>query len=74
MQKLDYTEKFLKECLRMWPPAVGILTRVVTKDHQLGPFKLKKDSLIGTNILGLMHNPKYYKNPEIFDPERWSDK
>jgi cytochrome P450 len=21
-----------------------------------------------------MHNPKYYKNPEKFDPERWNEK
>ena len=30
--------------------------------------------LVGTNMIGLMHNPKYYKNPEVFDPERWNDK
>lgn len=28
LQKLDYMGKFLDECLRMWPPAVGILLRV----------------------------------------------
>lgn len=58
----------------MWPPAVGILTRVVTRDVQLGPFALKKGSNVGTNIIGLMHNPKYYKDPSVFNPERWSDK
>ena len=30
--------------------------------------------LVGTNIVGLMHNPKYYNNPEKFDPDRWNDK
>ena len=59
--------------LRMWPPAVGILTRETVRDVQLGPYHLKKGSLVGTNLLGLMHNPKYYRNPEKFDPERWSD-
>lgn len=30
--------------------------------------------LVGTNIIGLMHNPKYYNSPEIFNPNRWDDK
>ena len=30
--------------------------------------------LIGTNIVGLMHNPKYYENPEVFNPDRWATK
>lgn len=64
---------FLKECLRMWPPAVGILTRETTRDVKLGPYSIKKGSLVGTNLLGLMHNPKYYTDPEAFNPERWAD-
>lgn len=66
--------KFLDECLRMWPPAVGILLRVAKEDMKLGPYQIPKDTLVGTNIVGLMHNPLYYKNPEAFDPERWNDK
>ena len=40
----------------------------------LGPYQISKGMLVGTNIIGLMHNPLYYKNPEVFDPERWNDK
>lgn len=58
----------------MWPPAVGILLRVARRDLVLGPYNIPKDTLVGTNIIGLMYNPKYYKNPEVFDPERWNDK
>jgi cytochrome P450 len=58
----------------MWSPAVGILLRVAQRDVNLGPFQIPKGMLVGTNIIGLMHNPKYYKNPEIFNPERWYDK
>jgi cytochrome P450 len=29
---------------------------------------------VGTNIMGLMYNEKFYTNPEKFDPERWNDK
>lgn len=63
MQKLEYMGKYLDECLRMWPPAVGILLRVARRDLVLGPYNIPKDTLVGTNIIGLMYNPKYYKNP-----------
>ena len=59
---------FLDECLRMWPPATGILARVTREDVKIGPYNIPADMLIGTNILGLMHNPKYYENPEVFNP------
>lgn len=64
----------MDECLRKWPPAVGILARVAKEDIQIGPYSLPKGACVGTNILGLMHNEKYYKDPEVFDPERWNDK
>lgn len=58
----------------MWAPATGILARQTKKDVQIGPFSLPEGSLVGTNIIGLMHNPKYYDNPEIFNPDRWATK
>jgi cytochrome P450 len=74
MQKLEYTGYFLDECLRMWPPATGILARVTREDVKIGPYNVPKGMLIGTNIIGLMHNPKYYENPEVFNPDRWATK
>ena len=47
----------------MWTPAVGILLRVAQRDLNLGPFQIPKGMLVGTNIIGLMHNPKYYNRP-----------
>ena len=58
----------------MWPPATGILARQTKEDMQIGPYSILKIMLIGTNIIGLMHNPKYYENPEIFNPDRWATK
>ena len=28
---------------------------------------------MGSNLLGLMQNPKYYDRPEVFKPYRWAD-
>jgi cytochrome P450 len=57
----------------MWPPAVGILNRVTKVETAIGPYTIPAGMNVGTNIIGLMHNSKYYPNPEKFDPERWND-
>lgn len=54
---------FMDEVLRMWPPATGNLARVAKEDITIGPFSIPKGMLMGTNILGLMQNPKYYDAP-----------
>jgi cytochrome P450 len=69
---MEFTDHFIDEVLRMWPPATGNLARVAKVDLQIGPFSIKKGSLMGSNILGLMQNPKYYEDPEVFDPYRWT--
>ena len=58
----------------MWPPATGTLLRRTRKDIKIGPYEIPEGMLVGVNIIGLMHNPKYYNNPEKFDPDRWNDK
>lgn len=58
----------------MWPPAVGVLARVVNKDVTIGPYQLTKGSFVGTNIIGGCHNPKFWKEPGVFNPDRWADK
>lgn len=63
---------FLDEVLRMWPPATGNLARVAKEDVKLGPYSIPKGTIMGSNLLGLMMNPKYYDNPEVFNPERWN--
>lgn len=52
----------------MWPPAVGVLNRVTIEQTTIGPYKLPKGINIGTNIIGLMYNEKYYANADKFDP------
>ena len=48
----------------MWSPATGIMTRVAREDIKIGPYNIPKDMCVGINIIGLMHNPKYYDKPE----------
>lgn len=72
-----YKKYFSSEALRMWPPAF-ILDRVCTKpftvqDKDTGGVPLEKGDLLIVSAFGIHRDPKYYPNPDQFDPERFSD-
>lgn len=58
--------------MRKYPP-VQALVRKCTKPYQLPDSKEVIDE--GTGILipvyGIHHDPKYYPDPEVFDPNRF---
>ncbi|KAB0804555.1 hypothetical protein PPYR_01525 [Photinus pyralis] len=67
-------DRCLKETLRKHSPATSHI-RLCTK-----PYKIPNSNLtlpIGTTVLipayGLHMDPEYYPNPEIFDPDRFSE-
>jgi cytochrome P450 family 3 subfamily A len=47
------------------------LDRVCAEDTTLGPYNVKKDTLINFPIYAMHHNPKYFPEPEKFKPERF---
>ena len=61
--------------MRKYPPVIGI-TRHCTGATTLGDTNLavEKDMQIQISIMALHHDPKYYPNPDKFDPERFSEK
>lgn len=66
------------EALRKWPPFV-ILGRECTKTYTIKPTLPEEKTLViskGTGIhipcYAIHHDPKYFPNPEQFDPERFS--
>lgn len=62
------------ETLRLHPP-VPVINRTCTKKYTIPDSEIKFD--IGEKLLlpiySLHRDPKYYPNPEIFDPERFTD-
>jgi cytochrome P450 len=41
------------------------------EDATLGPYKIKKGTIINFPIYAMHHNPKYFPEPEKFKPERF---
>lgn len=61
------------ETLRKYPP-VSYITRKCVKDYQIPNTTslVEKGIEIIIPIFGIHHDPDYYPNPELFDPERFS--
>jgi cytochrome P450 len=70
--KLQYTEKVLRESMRLFPP-VWTMGRYVENDYPVGEFTIPAGSSILMSQYVMHHDPRYYENPEEFNPERWTD-
>jgi len=73
VQSLDYIEQMFYEVLRLWP-VTCLIRRAATTDYTFEStgVKVKKGTPIFINVVGIHHDPEYYPNPEVYDPERFS--
>jgi len=72
LPQLTYADWVLKESLRLYPPAFEF-AREAAEDYELDGYIIPK----GTTVIGSqwsMHrNPRYFNEPETFQPERWAN-
>jgi cytochrome P450 len=70
LPQLTYTERVIRESMRLYPPAWS-LARTVISDFELRGYKIPA----GANVVmsqWIMHrHPAYFAEPEKFDPDRW---
>ncbi|XP_070502406.1 probable cytochrome P450 9f2 [Chironomus tepperi] len=77
LQSMKYLDQVISETLRKWP-AAPMTDRLCTKDFELKydnkvmRFEKNVNSIL-VPIWMLHRNPKYFPNPEKFDPERFND-
>lgn len=70
---MEYSELVMKEIFRFFTPAPLVIHKEVLKDIKIGEFQLKKGELCNILVIGNMRSPKYIKDPEEFNPERWRE-
>ncbi|EZA57483.1 Cytochrome P450 9e2 [Ooceraea biroi] len=77
INNMEYLDAVVNETLRMYPVAV-VTDRLCLNDFELPPalpgakpFTMKKGHGLWIPMYGLQHDPKYFEEPEKFDPDRF---
>jgi cytochrome P450 len=71
ISKLNYTQRVFAESMRLYPPAWAI-GRQAIKDCNIGDYVIPAGSSILMSQYLMHHDPRYFPEPERFDPERWN--
>ncbi|XP_037521616.1 cytochrome P450 3A14 [Rhipicephalus sanguineus] len=69
---LKYLVQVVEEGLRLHPPAVVATSRQAEADFEWNGVKFKAGTCIMYPTYHMHRNPRYWTNPEVFDPERFS--
>ena len=69
--KLEYTEKVLRESMRLYPPA-WTLGRQSLNDYKVDKYVIPAGSIILMSQYVMHRNPLYFPNPDLFYPDRWT--
>ncbi|MFL6454680.1 MAG: cytochrome P450, partial [Nitrososphaeraceae archaeon] len=69
--KLEFTEKIFRESMRMYPPAWTI-GRQAINDYKVDKYVIPAGSIILMSQYVMHHNPRYFSDPDIFYPDRWT--
>ncbi|XP_061194486.1 steroid 17-alpha-hydroxylase/17,20 lyase-like [Saccostrea echinata] len=73
LSNLDYTEACLFETMRLGS-VVGLgIPHMTICDTQVGGYDIPKGTTVIINHWALHHDPKFFKDPENFDPYRYLD-
>jgi cytochrome P450 len=72
LPQLRYTEMVVKESMRLYPAVWGVGRKAIN-ECTIGGYRVQA----GTNIFILQwrtqRDPRFFPDPESFDPERWRD-
>lgn len=74
VSKLPYLDCVVNETLRMMTPA-SRLERVFHEDYMLGEtgIKLSEDCIVVIPVYSLHHDPEFFPEPDVFNPDRFSE-
>jgi cytochrome P450 len=71
LPRFEYTRRVLAETLRLYPPIWAAGRRAIA-EVQIGDYLLPVGSLVLVSQYIVHHDPRWWPDPERFDPERWA--
>ncbi|MFN2602847.1 MAG: cytochrome P450 [Gemmatimonadaceae bacterium] len=71
LQNLPYTRMILSESMRLFPPAWAIGRRAL-QSFKAGDYEIPKGSVVLMSQYIMHRDPRFFPEPERFDPERWT--
>jgi cytochrome P450 len=69
--KFEFTTQVIQEALRLYPP-FWMIDREAVSDDSVGDVVIPRGSTVIVYVYGAHHAPRYWQNPETFDPERFA--
>jgi len=70
-ENLTYTRMILTESMRIFPP-VWAITRRVINHYKIDNYLVPSDSTIFMSQYVIQNDPRFFPEPGIFNPERWT--
>jgi cytochrome P450 len=71
VSKFELTTQVIQEALRLYPP-FWMIDREAVADDRVGDVAIPRESTVIVFVYGAHHAPRYWENPENFDPERFT--
>jgi len=72
LEALTYTEMVIKESMRLYSPVWTLNCRQANDDVVVGDYLFPKDKVLFISPYANHYNPRFFKDPDAFDPERFS--
>lgn len=73
IDEFQYLKLIIKETLRLHPVAPLLLPRETISHVKVNGFDVYPKTVVQVNVWSIGRDPKYWKNPEDFYPERFMD-
>ncbi len=69
--QLPYAHMVFSEAMRLYPP-VWVTARTAAIEYEFHNLRIRKGSLLIAPQIVIHHDPRFYADPERFDPERFA--